>query len=337
MAQLFLDDIKARYNFPEVAMARLRELLYYTCVGGKCNRGALVLSSVTHLCAKLGLELNEEKQQQALACGWAIEALQACFLVADDIMDQSETRRGQPCWYKKPTVQYDAVNDSLILESFVFFLVKHFFGSNMAQYCALNDLYREVSLQTQLGQMLDLCSQPQGRKDPELLKEFTLENLTRIHTYKTAFYSFYLPIAAGFIICGEDNESVFEVLKTISIELGCKFQIQDDYLDCFADPAILGKIGTDIKDHKHTWLVSLALTLMNAEQRALLEAHYGKETKEDEVAIRQLYRDLNIPALYLQQEEESYRRITALINSNAETVPPAIFTEVLDTIQLRPK
>jgi hypothetical protein len=146
MAALFLHEIESKYHFPPAAMARLKKLLRYTCVGGKCNRGALVLSTVSHVCARRGIPLTPERQEQALACGWAIEAMQACFLVADDIMDQSETRRGQPCWYKLPDVKYDAVNDSLILESFVFFLLKHFFGSDMATFCALNDLYREVDL-----------------------------------------------------------------------------------------------------------------------------------------------------------------------------------------------
>jgi geranylgeranyl pyrophosphate synthase len=38
-------------------------------------------------------------QETAVALGWCIELLQASFLVADDIMDNSKTRRGQPCWY----------------------------------------------------------------------------------------------------------------------------------------------------------------------------------------------------------------------------------------------
>jgi len=334
--QLFLDDIRTKYNFPDSAINRLDQLLHYTCLGGKCYRGGLVLNTVKHLCQRNGSPPNEEQKQQAMACAWAIEALQACFLVADDVMDASSTRRGKPCWYKIPEVQLDAVNDSLILESFVFFLVKHAFGSNMAMYCAMYDLYRETSFQTQLGQMLDLTSQPQGVKDPALLTNFTLENYTRIITYKTAFYSFYLPIAAGLIICGCPPET-FAIARDICIQLGVKFQIQDDFLDCFGDFDILGKIGTDIKDHKLTWLCAMALSLFSAEQRQEFERHYGHEGKEDEDAVRALYEAVDLPNLYLTQEQESFDSISSSIASHAEAVPPAVFREILDKIHLRQK
>jgi farnesyl diphosphate synthase len=72
-------------------------------------------------------------------------------------MDSSITRRGNPCWYKVPGVGLDAVNDALILESFLFFLIdRHFDGK---QYVALQKLFHDVSLKTQMGQMLDTMSE----------------------------------------------------------------------------------------------------------------------------------------------------------------------------------
>ena len=53
--------------------------------------------------------------------------LQAFFLVDDDIMDGSITRRGQPCWYKQEHVQMIAINDCILLEACIFrILKKHF-------------------------------------------------------------------------------------------------------------------------------------------------------------------------------------------------------------------
>jgi hypothetical protein len=49
--------------------------------------------------------------------------------VADDIMDESITRRGQPCWYRKPNVKMIAINDAFLLEAFVFQILKKHFRS----------------------------------------------------------------------------------------------------------------------------------------------------------------------------------------------------------------
>ena len=53
-----------------------------------------------------------------------IELLQAFFLVADDIMDASHTRRSAPCWYRMPNVGMIAINDAFMLESAIYILLK---------------------------------------------------------------------------------------------------------------------------------------------------------------------------------------------------------------------
>lgn len=65
--------------------------------GGKLNRG---LTVVHVLQAIKGPAFTEAEAHRAAVLGWCIEWLQAFFLVADDVMDASITRRGQPCWYK---------------------------------------------------------------------------------------------------------------------------------------------------------------------------------------------------------------------------------------------
>ncbi len=53
-------------------------------------------------------------------------------------------------------------------------------------------------------------------------------------------------------------------------------QIQDDYLDCFGDPEVIGKIGTDIQDNKCSWLVVQALNRCTESERTQLIANYGE-------------------------------------------------------------
>lgn len=62
--------------------------------------------------------------------------------------------------------------------------------------------------------------------------------------------------------------------------MGHFFQVQDDYLDCFGDPAVTGKIGTDIEDNKCGWLINKALLICSDEQSVTLEAHYAKKDPE---------------------------------------------------------
>ncbi len=141
----------------------------YNVPGGKLNRGLTVVHSLQAL---LGKSATHEQLEQAAVVGWCLEWLQACFLVADDVMDASETRRGQPCWYKVPGIALISINDSFILWSTLFVFLRNHFGT-LPIYVPLVDLFNEVLLQTQLGQLLDLTSAPVG--GPVDLDRFTLE------------------------------------------------------------------------------------------------------------------------------------------------------------------
>jgi geranylgeranyl pyrophosphate synthase len=70
--------------------------------------------------------------------------LQAYFLVADDMMDQSVTRRGQPCWFRIPKVSNIAINDAFMLEAAIYHLLKTHFRRD-AFYADLLDLFHDVS------------------------------------------------------------------------------------------------------------------------------------------------------------------------------------------------
>jgi farnesyl diphosphate synthase len=332
----FILHMRENYDLPEKAYERLERMIVYTCQGGKLNRAIMVLTATKELCRKNNLSY-EQRREKAMVLGWCIEILQSHFLVADDMMDQSETRRDNPCWYKLPDIQYDAVNDAIILESFLYFLLKHYFNSNLKQYCELVDLFHEVSLCTQMGQMLDLTSQPQGQKNPQVLAGFSQAVYDRIVKYKTAIYTFYLSSACAMMISGYTDKKAYSAAFEICVALGNKFQIEDDYLDCYADPIVLGKIGTDIKDHKCSWLCVQALRLMNAEQRAQFEAHYGKEEKKDEDVVKQLFMDLNLKEIYEAQEDSSFASIQELVQANKDILPPNMFLPILNKIHGRIK
>ena len=239
-------------------MAWVQRALEYVVPGGKLNRGLSVIDSYRAL--QGGRALTDAEAHKCHVLGWCVEWLQAFFLVADDIMDQSVTRRGQPCWYKVPGVGNIAINDAFILESCIYKFLKHHFRQEPC-YLDLIELLHETtyqvrparrgarsaggkkltcgrgpriaraSVQTELGQLLDLITAPEDHVD---LNRFSMAKYKWIVKYKvrgggtvpacegsrahrayacfarpsrwqTAYYSFYLPVAMAMLLAGTEK------------------------------------------------------------------------------------------------------------------------------------
>lgn len=313
------------------AISRLKEVLEYNLAGGKCNRGITVLAAFQEL-ADPG-KLNAESIKQALTVGWCVELLQAFFLVADDIMDSSITRRGQLCWYKKPEIGLGAVNDALLLEACIYRLLK-LYCRQMPCYLNLLELFLQTTFQTEIGQTLDVITAPQDNVD---LSRFTVKRYKSIVKYKTAFYSFYLPIAAAMYMAGIDGEKEHDNAKKILLEMGEFFQIQDDYLDLFGDPSVTGKIGTDIEDNKCSWLVVQCLQRASPEQRQILQENYGQKDPKKVARVKALYEEMDLQALFAKYEEDSYSHLLSLIEQYAKPLPPTVFLGLAQKIYKRKK
>jgi farnesyl diphosphate synthase len=326
-------DLPTIYELPSEAVAWISEMIPYTVAGGKMNRGISLMSVQKTLAEAKGVVLTPRERYQSAALGWCIEFLQAFFLVADDVMDASVTRRGQPCWFRIPKVKLIAINDSFILESCVFKILKRYFGKEH-YYPQLLDLFIEVTRQTEFGQLLDLTSQPQ--EGPIDLNRFTIERYRGIVIYKTAFYTFYLPVALGMIVSGITDRKLYAKAREILLIMGEYFQIQDDYLDCYGAPEVIGKIGTDIQDNKCSWLVVQALNVANAKQRKVLEENYGQHDPEKVEKVKKLYKEIGVEKIFQTYEEESYRRIQALIG-NVKEMPTEVFEFLLRKIYKRSK
>mmetsp|Transcript_27838 Transcript_27838/g.45223 ORF Transcript_27838/g.45223 Transcript_27838/m.45223 type:complete len:370 (+) Transcript_27838:92-1201(+) len=320
----------ADYEMPPDAVKYIHRMIEYNVPKGKLNRGLAVISSLRSLMQ--GESISDSLVFKANAAGWCIEWLQAMFLVADDVMDASITRRGQPCWYKLPEVGMNAVNDSLILESQLYGVIrKHFQGDKY--YMDLLHLFQDVSYKTQLGQLLDLTSQEKDKVD---LSKFTLETWERIVKYKTAFYSFYLPVAAAMMIAGITDKAAYDVASEILLDMGEYFQAQDDFLDCYGDPEYIGKIGTDIEDNKCGWLIVQALKSASQEQRSILESSYAKKDPAMVAKVKKVYKELDLEGVFAKYETESHKRISDAI-SKVKVMPQAPFLDLLKKIYKRSK
>ncbi|KAJ1650253.1 Farnesyl pyrophosphate synthetase [Dispira simplex] len=323
-------------------VAWIRRALEYNVQGGKMNRGLSVLDALTMLRRQqVGVTdpatlftLSASDKERATILGWCIEMLQAFFLISDDIMDGSITRRGQPCWYRQPGVGMIAINDAFIVEMFIYRLVKKYFKRDDF-YVDLVELLQDVTFKTEMGQNLDLITAPEDKVD---LTRFSMTKYKYIVKYKTAYYSFYLPVAMALMLAGVKDSKAFGQADKILLALGEYFQVQDDYLDCYGDPQVIGKIGTDIEDNKCSWLINQALLIASPEQLEILTRHYGKRTPEDVAAVKAVYRELEIERRFHEYEAESYQRITQMIQaSDNSLVPHQIFCDFMAKVYKRTK
>ncbi|KAJ6531541.1 isoprenoid synthase domain-containing protein [Mycena sp. CBHHK59/15] len=313
-------------GMPAEALDWFGKNLDYNVPGGKLNRGISVTDTAQIL---KGAELTDDEYFKAAVLGWCVELLQGFFLVSDDIMDSSITRRGQPCWYRAPGIGMIALNDSFMLEGAIYQLLKTHFRAT-PYYVDLLDLFHDTTYQTEMGQLIDLITAPEDSVD---LSKFSLEKHHLIVIYKTAYYSFYLPVALAMYMSGVpstytlDGKTIepYKVALSILLPLGEYFQIQDDFLDFSAPPEQLGKIGTDIP-----------------EQRAALDASYGRKSDADEARVKAVFEAVGIRERYAKYEGEVYARLVDMIAAIPEgtergTLKREIFTSFLEKIYKRTK
>ncbi|KAF9134488.1 Farnesyl pyrophosphate synthetase [Mortierella sp. GBA39] len=292
-------------HIPENAIEWFDRSMRHNVLGGKMNRGLTVAETLRIL--KRGEELSKEEIFKANLLGWCIE------------------------WGGVGMV---AINDAFILESAIYFFLKKHFKKD-AYYVELIELFHETTYQTELGQLLDLITAPEDDVD---LTRFSIEKHAFIVRYKTAYYSFYLPVALAMHMAGVKDETAFKQAEDILLPLGEYFQVQDDYLDCYGNPEVIGKIGTDIEDNKCSWLINQALDKATPEQVKVLHENYGRRDEVNVIAVKEVYNEIGVEGLFKSYEEESYTRLNALIAKiDHPLLSQDVFTSFMKRIYKRTK
>ena len=270
------------------------------CTGGKQARGKLANSVFLEL---TGTKPDSEEATIGKTIGWSIELIQASYLMADDLMDQSKTRRGKECWYLHEGVGDQAVNDALILENLAMILLDRLKSQlPLTVLMELMTAVRNINTSTTMGQTLDYLAKT---------KDFT--TYKAIVDHKTSYYSVHLPIVLGMIASQKFTyQEASKAMESFSLEYGFLFQAQDDWIDVFGDPSLTGKVGTDINEGKITWLVCKAYELANDEQKKVLDECYGQKDKQDKVL--EVYKQLNINEAFKKFQEQQETAVQELIN-----------------------
>ncbi|MCH5245774.1 MAG: polyprenyl synthetase family protein [Muribaculaceae bacterium] len=235
--QEFIENAIANLELPSTPKGLYQPILYSLESGGKRLRPVLTLA----VADALGLDINLVVNQ---ALG--IELFHNFTLLHDDVMDNSEVRRGRPtvhCRWNARTAILSGDAMSIIA------------GQVMARGAGKSldkilELFNKTAIEVIEGQQYDM--------DFEHRKDVTEDDYIEMVRLKTAVL-LACACKTGALMAGADAQ-VADAFYDYGEKLGLAFQLRDDYLDTFGDPAIFGKaIGGDITSDKKTWLLINAI------------------------------------------------------------------------------
>jgi farnesyl diphosphate synthase len=297
--------------------------------GGKMIRGNTVINTLLSIRPKA----TSSDLVSAHGVAWSLETLQGSFVIADDIMDKSETRRNKLCWYLRPEVGILATNDVLSLLT-AGYEILDLFVSDRDCYPQVVRLINKLNRLTILGECMDIQfnSNPGQRPD---LSSFTWENYKNILHHKTGFYTFVIPVQLGYTLAGIDDEEIFQKSERILLDFAVFYQIQDDYLDAFGDPEKSGKIGRDIEEGKLCWPILFALEKCSPAQKEFLVNNYGKDDPTVTAKVKKLYADLGIHEEYKKLEAKERDRLLQGVDKLCDehpVIPHAVFKGIIDKL-----
>ncbi len=206
----------------------------------------------------------DTEAQAALRIAAALELIQSCALIHDDVMDHSAVRRGRPSFHAQIALQYP--RPAMEHAPVPFAQSAAVLAGDLALSWA-DDLLADIDLEptaraqilhvwrvmrTEMiaGQYLDLHGQATtSRSAVQAIRTVCL---------KTARYTVERPLALGAALAGAD-EGTTRALTAAGRCAGIAFQLRDDLLGVFGDPELTGKpSGDDIRSGKATYLLALA-------------------------------------------------------------------------------
>lgn len=218
--------------------------------------------------------------------GAALEIFQSAALVHDDLIDNSDTRRGRPASHRALEAAHREAGWNGDAESF---------GRSAA--VLLGDLlvawsddlleealdghpraagvraeYARMRRDVTIGQMLDITEESAWSVNPP---GSLLARALRVAALKSARYSVEQPILLGATLAGADG-ALLAGLRAFGHPVGMAFQLRDDMLGVFGDPAVTGKpAGDDLREGKRTALIAIARDALAVDARAYVDARIG--------------------------------------------------------------
>lgn len=263
--EFVLEYLKAQHCVREPK--NLYEPIHYILeLGGKRMRPVLTLMSA---------EIFDSEYTKALPAALAVEVFHNFSLVHDDIMDDAPLRRGNVTVHEKWNINTGILSgDAMLILAYQYF--EHY---EPVIFRDLAKLFSKTALEVCEGQQWDV--------DFETRSDVTIPEYLKMIEYKTAV----LVAAAmkmGAIVAQTSAENG-DLIYDFGLNLGLAFQLQDDYLDAFGDPATFGKqVGGDIIENKKTYLYLKAIEFASSEEKSKLSQLFSVSLEDNSSKIEEV-------------------------------------------------
>ena len=256
-----------------------------------------------------------------------LELVQAGALIHDDLMDASDTRRGEPSVHRRfetlhslrgwhgRAEQFGAASAVLLGDLCLVWSdeMLHRSGFDPPTVLRARATFDQMRTEVMLGQYLDVLSQATADTSPS--------RAGLVARYKSAKYSVEHPLLFGAVLAGADAV-LLRAFSAFGLPLGEAFQLRDDILGVFGDPVATGKpAGDDLREGKRTYLMAVAFAGAAGPQREMLTRSLG-DPGLDEAAVDRL-REIILESGALLRTEE---RIAELTEAALEALEGAAVT-----------
>ena len=276
--QDYLDIVNqaiAAIPYPQQPRQLYEPISYHMALGGKRVRPVLTLMA----CDAMGGDVSA-----AIDAAVGVEMFHNFTLLHDDVMDNADVRRG------KPTVHRRWNDNTAILSGDTMLTIATQYIARTASWPVI-DLFNKTAIEIYEGQQWDM--------DYEYRTDVTVDEYINMIRLKTSVL-LGCALKTGALIAGASGEQA-DLLYEAGVNMGLAFQLRDDVLDVWGDPATFGKeIGGDIMNNKKTFLLINAMQLAQGddadELRHWLNDPYA--TRDNKVAgVTALYERLGVRQL----------------------------------------
>lgn len=221
----------------------------------------------------------------------SLEVFHAAALVHDDIMDNSDTRRGLPAAHRAferihqdrsyaGSAEHFGSSTALLLGDLLLAWSDDLLTNALDQQDpqvirATRTQFSTMRQEVTLGQYLDIHEEAAWLHHPQ---DERMERALRVVTYKSAKYSMEAPLLIGASLAGA-TEQQLDDLSSFGLPLGIAFQLRDDVLGVFGDSEVTGKpSGDDLREGKRTVLIARAEASMPESAKRVFNELLGDRT-----------------------------------------------------------